>query len=108
MDLGKRPLPSAPRDNDYLRLRVTLRPEGDAVPVEVDISAERILFLATEKVYVCTKCGRFATPEVKLVVGKHNDAAHNGVGPRYRRIGKRSVDLTFCTYRMGPPPDVWG
>jgi hypothetical protein len=65
------------------RLEVTLRPEGDAERVTIDLESATITFLQAEAIATCTKCYRFSTAKGNwgLITNQHERAVHGGIGP---------------------------
>jgi hypothetical protein len=94
LDVVRRPLAQFERGNQFVVLRVTLRPRYDATPIEIDISAKRITFPAGMTVYTCGQCGRFTTPTPELILKQHNRAAHDGVGASYKPEPTHTRKLT--------------
>jgi hypothetical protein len=91
------------RDNTFVVLKVTLRPQHDALPLEIDISAKRLTFPAGLILYTCGQCGRFTTPDQDLILKQHNRAAHDGTGASFRPEPGSGRKLTHMTYRLTPP-----
>jgi len=96
-----------PGQNDF-RLCVTLRPQGDAEPVLLDLSERRITFLNAEKLYTCTKCNACSVAQDPyLIINQHNRSAHDNVGPSYRFEQTTTLKLRFVKYRKKPPGNQW-
>ncbi len=94
LDVVRRPLAQFERENQFVVLRVALRPRYDATPIEIDISAKRITFPAGMTVYTCGQCGRFTTPTPELILKQHNRSAHDGVGASYKPEPTHTRKLT--------------
>jgi DNA helicase-2/ATP-dependent DNA helicase PcrA len=85
------------------RLYLTLRPRRDALPVEIDLEAGRLYFPQNGNLYTCTRCDRFSSNDTRLLTKDHNKAAHNGVGPSYRREKNGERPLGNIWFQKGPP-----
>ena len=111
LDLVKRPLrpgsaqalPSTERTNTFVRYRIVLRPEQDAEPIEIDVSASRIKFVKAKKVYTCSKCQLFSAGDVEMITAVHNEAAHDGISPAYKSERKPERKLTKLVFSTEPP-----
>ncbi len=103
-DLVKRPLASTERSNTFLRYLVTLRPEQDAEPIEIDVSASRIVFSKAKKIYSCTKCNQFSAADQQTIANAHNDAAHDGLSPAFKPERKPEIRLTRLKFSVRTPP----
>ncbi len=92
------------------RLYVVLRAQSpqQAERVVVDLVEGTVAFQGTEKVYTCAKCGRFSSVDPDRVCLKHERAAHEGVGPRYRIVrGAVIRQREPLEYSFLPPEDPW-
>jgi hypothetical protein len=85
-DAAGRSLPELdPKEAGGACLQVTLRPGYDALRVELDLEQQRISFFGVKHVYTCTKCHHFSAGQPHIVDGAHDQAAHEGVGARFRK-----------------------
>ena len=106
-DGAKRPLDHTSRDNTAVRYELILRPQHDQVRVELDLSARRIRFLESPMLFLCTACEKFVSPDQQLITQLHNDAAHDGLSPRYKPLREDSYPLTDYRFSIRPPKSVW-
>ncbi|MCA9926002.1 MAG: ATP-dependent helicase, partial [Anaerolineales bacterium] len=106
MDLVKRPLSATERTNTFVRYQVVLRPELDAEPVEIDVSASRIKFLKAKKIHTCSKCGQFSAGDVEMVTAVHNKTAHDGISPAYKTERKPERKLTTLVFSTEQPTQM--
>lgn len=104
LDVVRRPRTEFARENTFVVLRVVLRPQHDALPVEIDISAKRLTFPAGLNLYTCGQCGRFTTTDSSLILKPHNRAAHDGVGASYKPESTAQRKLTTLKFKLTPPP----
>jgi DNA helicase-2/ATP-dependent DNA helicase PcrA len=86
-------------------LHVILRPSIDALPAVVDLEARRIAFAPEAPLYTCTRCEHFSAHDPHLIGGAHNNAAHDGLGPRYRREREPVRRLRHLAFQEGAPAD---
>ena len=92
------------------RLHVLLRAQNpqEAEPVVIDLAEGTITFQEAEKVYTCVKCGRFSSSDPDRVCRRHERAAHEGVGPRYRIVrGAVLRQQEPLEYAFLPPENPW-
>jgi DNA helicase II / ATP-dependent DNA helicase PcrA len=64
--------------NRSVRLSVILRPNDDAVLIEIDCTSNSIRFLEAGKVYTCTLCHQFSTMNPHIIAKLHSNTAHDG------------------------------
>lgn len=97
-DILARPLPQDFAENTFLRLTVTLRPDQDAEPIEVDVSASRITFLKAEKVYTCSLCEQFSAERPQTIERLHSKLAHDDKVAYRREVGltRRLTRLAYA------------
>ena len=70
----------AAQDAPSGKVHVRLRPSLQAEKVVLDLDACTMTFPGKEQVYVCGRCGHFASADQNAVLKKHGLAAHGGVG----------------------------
>ncbi len=89
---------------DY-RLDVTLRPEGDAEPVVIDLPGRMIAFGKADAICTCTKCYRFSTSKRNrgVIIRQHNRAVHGGVGPALIHESETTKALQEWRFSDVPP-----
>jgi|GEM_PF-413641 len=95
-----------PREPSGYCLHVTLRPEHDALHLEVDLGQERISFFGVKHVYTCTKCNAFSAADPHLIDGGHDEIAHGGIGARFRKERgwtRRLRTIYYSGYRPAEP-----
>jgi len=90
------------------RLHVTLHPDEEAESVIIDTARREIAFERASRVYVCGKCEQWITRYSELIVRKHERAAHEGMGARFRPLRsarlRQRAEFEFSVRR---PPDIW-
>ncbi|MCP5095824.1 MAG: ATP-dependent helicase [Chloroflexi bacterium] len=106
LDVVKRPLSHTERTNTFVRYIITLRPEQDAEPVEIDVSASRIHFTKAKQIFTCTKCLQFTAATEDRVTNDHTNAAHDGVSPAFKPERKPERKLGELSFSMREPEGV--
>jgi DNA helicase-2/ATP-dependent DNA helicase PcrA len=104
-DASGRPLGGLDALSRRGRLSLTLRPGAHQERVELDLQERRLYFPRQARLYTCSKCDGFSTVDPFLIVGLHNDAAHGGVGARYRQEKKAHRQLRRLAFTDDPPAD---
>jgi hypothetical protein len=84
------------RGHDGYCLYVTLRPNIHPEPVVIDLAKMRVTFADPGEIYTCTRegCEGFSSHDYGLITDAHNDAAHDGRSPCFRK-----EKLSFRTIR---------
>lgn len=104
MDLFKREQKYVMRGDSFVRLAVTLRPELDAVPVEIDVSASRIKFAEVETLFTCAYCDTFTATEATAVTDFHHPAAHpREPSSKVRQQREPTLKLSQLYFSTKPP-----
>ena len=87
------------------RLDVTLRPDGDAERVTIDLQSGIITFLQAQTISTCTKCYRFSTAKRNwpVITNQHDRAVHGGIGPRLVHEEVTTKALQEWAYSNVPP-----
>ncbi|MBP7689668.1 MAG: hypothetical protein KA765_17255, partial [Thermoflexales bacterium] len=88
-------------------LLVTLRPNGEAETIFIDLATKRIVFAEEVTWFECARCHRFISRDLNRVLNRHTRAAHDGVGASYRQVETAEWSLTTITYRAQPPGNEW-
>ncbi len=96
----------APAQTDA-HLLVTLRPNGDAESIFIDLAARRIVFAEETAWFECARCHRFISRDLNRVFNRHTRAAHDGIGASYRQVETMEWSLTTITYRAQTPANEW-
>ncbi|MCB8953474.1 MAG: ATP-dependent helicase [Ardenticatenales bacterium] len=87
------------------RYLVRLRPGPAEEPVEIDLAQKWVYFLNNKPIYTCSKCDTFSTEDPYRITSQHNNAAHGGVGARYRREKQRYRPLKQLDFYADAPAD---
>lgn len=104
LDRRKRPLPMMPRDKKGVRLSVILRPQQEALKIEVDVAAGKIRFGKGETLWQCTHCQQFITPQMSLIIDWHNGQVHDDVSPGFKKVKGTAVSLTTLHFAANHEP----
>lgn len=102
MDGAGRPLSQTQSANDSLHLQVTLRPDQDKEPIEIDVAKARITFPHADKVYTCSLCGLFSAGRSRVIEKVHSRVAHDDV-LAFRKEKGRERPLTVLRFRRKRP-----
>ena len=103
---GEVPTSISPAQADA-HLLVTLRPNGEAKSIFVDLATRRIIF-AEETVWCeCARCHHFISRDLNHVLNRHTRAAHDGIGASYRQVETTEWSLMTITYRAQTPANEW-
>ena len=92
------------------RLHVLLHAQDPKVaePVLLDLDKGMVTFLKADRVYTCTKCGRFSTQYIDLILDKHNRFAHGGMSPAFRPEPGVTLEAhTAPEFAFVPPANPW-
>lgn len=88
-----------------LILNVTLRPEEEPEPIQIDTALRTLRFPKVKHVYKCIKddCQGFISANVNLVMREHGTAAHMGIGPSYLKVPSRLNYRQKLQFHLQPP-----
>ena len=93
------------REAGAYSLLVTLRPEHDALRLELDPDNRRISFYGVRQLYTCTKCHQFSAADPHLIDRAHDEVAHDGVGARFRKERGWTRPLRTLYFNEGRPQE---
>jgi len=88
-------------------VQLSLLPHHSDEPAVLDQEQGIITFGGQDPVFICSKCGAFMSRDCYRIVGPHDREAHDGIGPKFAKVGAGSHPAGKISFSHRRPMRIW-